>query len=239
MCTDRPTKGSYACTVDADHFQYEADLLNNSHSSFSEDHEDIWIVPNPTIKYGISPWMDVEANFAPWVRVKIVDHGVESQSSGVGDLQLRLKYRFLGANDSTLSASVIPYVKLPTARIGIGNGAVEEGLIAPINYKLSENVTLATSPEFDLLKNLGNDGRHLNTLQVINVGVAVTSKLIWYAEISADWNFDPLGTTQQCSADTAFAYGLTNWLQVDIGWNVGLNRQTPALQSYVGIAQRF
>ena len=30
ICTDRPTKSNYACTVDAGHVQYESDLLNGS-----------------------------------------------------------------------------------------------------------------------------------------------------------------------------------------------------------------
>ena len=30
ICTDRPTKSNYACTVDEGHFQYEADVANGS-----------------------------------------------------------------------------------------------------------------------------------------------------------------------------------------------------------------
>lgn len=239
ICTDRPTKGSYACTVDPGHFQYEADLVNDTFSAFSADHTDTLIAPNPTLKYGVGPALDIEANFVPWVRTETREHGSEAHASGIGDALFRIKYRFLGANDSTLSASLIPYLKLPTARIGIGDGAVEEGVILPVNYKLNANVTLSTSPELDVVKNQVGAGRHINTLQVVNAGIALSSKLIWYAEVSADWNFDPKAAGRQRSADTAFAYSLTQLLQVDVGWNVGLNRQTPALQSYLGIAQKF
>ena len=35
-----------------------------------------------------------------------------------------------------MSFALSPYIKLPTALAGIGNGAVEGGLIAPININL-------------------------------------------------------------------------------------------------------
>lgn len=49
-------------------------------------------------------------------------------------------------------ATILPYIKAPTAPTGVGNGAVEGGFILPVNYKLSDNPTLTTMPELDFLK---------------------------------------------------------------------------------------
>jgi Putative MetA-pathway of phenol degradation len=45
--------------------------------------------------------------------------------------------------------------------------------------------------------------------------------------------------TAQYSIDTALAWTARQNLQFDIGANFGLNRETPAIQLYVGISQRF
>jgi Putative MetA-pathway of phenol degradation len=239
ICTDRPTKSNYACTVDQDHFQYEADLINGSVSRADGVTTDTWLAPNPTVKYGISSTTDVELNLAPLVIAHTDDRGVSSTLAGIGDLYLRVKYRFIGNNDSMWSAALIPYVKLPTARAGIGNGTVEEGIIVPVNYKLTEAITLTTVPESDCLLDASGNGRHLNLADTLNVAYSINKSTVLYVELWGDWNRDPSGVANQFSADIALTYGFTNLLQIDGGVNAGLNRATPALQGYLGLSQKF
>jgi hypothetical protein len=240
ICTDRPTKSNFACTVDPGHFQYEADILNVTASNVGGVTTDTWIAANPTLKYGLTPRIDVEANFSPFVSVHT--HGRANDSStetGVSDLYLRMKYQFANMNDGGLQATLLPYVKVPTAQLGIGNGAVEGGALVPVNYKLTDTITLTTVPEVDVLKNSSDDGRHIGTAQLINLGFSLPYNLTLYGELWGDWNFDPAGTVRQFSADAAIAYGLSQYLQLDMGLNVGLNKDTPNLQGYVGISQKF
>ena len=61
LCTDRPTKSTGTCTADDGHVQIESDLV-----SFSQSHEGAvtattWVLLNPTIKYGVTESLDVEA----------------------------------------------------------------------------------------------------------------------------------------------------------------------------------
>jgi hypothetical protein len=44
---------------------------------------------------------------------------------------VRAKVNLWGNDGGSTAAALIPFVKAPSAPIGIGNGAVEEGLIAP------------------------------------------------------------------------------------------------------------
>jgi Putative MetA-pathway of phenol degradation len=238
ICTDRPTKSNAACTVEPGHFQYESDLVNGSSLTSDGTTTHAWLILNPTLKYGLTPQMDVEANLSPLEIITIHDKSGASRSlTGIGDLYLRLKYQFLSGGD--LQAGVIPYLKAPTARIPIGNGAVEGGLIIPVNYKLNDNLTLTTVPEADLYKNAVGVGRHANMVQLINLAAALPGNVTVYGELWGDWNFDPSGTVAQYSADTALAYGVTSYLQLDAGLNFGLNRSTPDLQAYIGISQKF
>ena len=240
ICTDRPTKSNYACTVDAGHFQYEADVFNGSFLRLDGVTTDTYLATNPTLKYGLTSNLDVEANISPLEIVRTSDKfGDERTLAGVGDLYLRLKYQFLNTPGGKLQASVIPYVKAPTARIGIGNGVVEGGTLFPVNYKLTDIITLTTVPEVDALLDSSGGGRHVNTAQLVNVGVSLPKNFTVYGELYGDWNFDPAHTIKQYSADFAVAYGVTSELQLDTGINFGLNRETAGVQAYVGVSQKF
>lgn len=60
-----------------------------------------------------------------------------------------------------------------------------------------------------------------------------------YNEIWTSQNFDPGGTVRQYSYDLSLAWLPQPTLQFDTGANVGLNRNTPDLVAYLGIATRF
>ena len=152
---------------------------------------------------------------------------------------MRLKYKFIDTTGDALEVAAIPYVKAPTARPGLGDGVVEGGVILPINYKLSDALTLTTAPELDADKDATGQGRHLNTAQLVNLAISLPKNVTAYTELWGDWNFDPARTTRQYSADFALAYDATRELQVDAGLNFGLNRETAGVQAYVGVSQKF
>jgi hypothetical protein len=240
ICTDRPTKSNYACTVDAGHFQYEADIVNESSLRSNGVTTDTWLVLNPTLKYGLSSSVDVEANFSPLEIIRTNSALTGSQTvTGVSDLYLRLKYEFLNSDNGDLQATILPYVKAPTAPTNIGNGVVEGGLIMPVNYKLTDTLILTTVPEVDAYKDAIGEGRHFNTAQLVNLGLSLPGNFTLYGELWGDWNFDDAGTVRQYSADTAIAYGITPYLQLDAGLNFGLNRYTARTQAYIGVSQKF
>jgi hypothetical protein len=239
ICTDRPTKSNVPCTVDAGHFQIESDLYNGTYFKSGGVETDTYLVTNPTFKYGLTKTLDAEVNIAPYEVVASRGLGVKTTLEGVGDLYLRLKYNFLSTASGWLTASVIPYVKAPTARLGIGNGAVEGGALMPTSFKLSDKLTLTSVPEMDAFKDAAGDGRHLNTAQLVNLAYSLPRNVTVYGEVWGDWNFDPTGTIRQYSADVAATWGMTNYLQFDIGLNFGLNQATPGVQAYAGVSKKF
>ena len=243
LCTDRPTKSTAPCTVDAGHVQIESDLFN-----FTVDHSgggDVktYLFTNPTIKYGLTANLDAEINMVPYAVVTSRDAatGVTSRTSGVGDLFVRLKWNLLGNAGGNVGLALSPYVKLPTASRGIGNGGVEAGLIAPVNINLPANWSVTIDPEIDLQKNAGDDRRHINTSGLISLSRGVSKTLTLSAELWADQNFDPQGEQTQVSADlgAAFIPAKAPNLQFDGGVNFGLNHNTPGTQVYIGVSRRF
>jgi hypothetical protein len=238
ICADRPTKANGPCTVDVGHFQIEADIVNASFMHEAGVTTDNWLVLNPTLKYGLAPNLDIEVNIAPVQIVRVKDAaGAVSTQTGVGDLFLRLKYEFL--NTPGVQAAVIPYVKAPTARLGIGDGAWEGGLIAPVNIKLSSSLNLVAQPEFDDLLNGSGAGHHLAVSQDLNLAWSLPHNVTLFAEVWGQWSFDPTGTQSQYSADIAAALGLGRDSQLDAGINFGLNRATPGVAPYIGYSHRF
>src|SRR5262245_57378385 len=62
--TDRPTKVTVPYTVDAGHFQYEADLFiyGYDNTSTPDTQFTLWTVGNPTLKLGLLNNLDFEVN---------------------------------------------------------------------------------------------------------------------------------------------------------------------------------
>ena len=240
--TDRPTKSNVPCTVDAGHFQYETDIVNFTHQVTGSVHTDTLLVPNPTFKVGLTNNIDLELNIAPIVGVHTFNSAplMSSATWGNGDLFVRSKVNLWGDDGGGTSAfALIPYVKAPTAPMGIGNGAVEGSVIAPLAFTLPNGTTLLFNSEVDALKDSVDDRRHANYINLVNLSRQIVKDVTLYVEFWSDYNNDPTQRTTQYSIDTALAWTAGPNLQLDVGANFGLSRETPAIQLYAGISQRF
>ena len=242
FCTDRPTKANAPCTVDAGHFQYEADMFNWAYAHSGGVTTNTYLFTNPTFKWGLTNSVDFELAIAPAQRMTIKGRFGKSDLTGVGDLFLRTKVNLAGPEGEDFRLTALPFVKIPTAKPGIGNKAVEAGLIVPVSFALPGDVTLLFDPEIDILRNAANAGRHANFQSLANLSRPLSGSVTGYVELWGSINDDPSGTVEQASLDLALSWmaweKLPN-LQFDIGANIGLTRDTPRIQAYAGISQRF
>jgi hypothetical protein len=158
--------------------------------------------------------------------------------SGFGDVVVRYKQRLSG-DQAPVQVAVIPFVKLPTARRGIGNRKIEGGLAVPVSFAVGGGVTATLGPELDLLADGDGHGRHLALVNIINLSLPVAPRLTLAGEVWSNVNFDPAGTIKQASADAALAYAVSNEMQLDLGVNAGLTRDTADLELYAGVSLRF
>jgi hypothetical protein len=238
--TDRPTKANIPYTVDAGHFQYESDLVNYTHQVVGSVRTDTLLVPNPTFKVGLTNNADLEVN-VPFAGVHTFGSSTAPSSAlwGIGDTFVRSKINLWGNDGGDTAAALIPYVKAPSAPIGIGNGAVEGGLFGPLALTLPSNFTLLLVPEIDALKNSVDDGRHGNFVLDVNLSHEVIKNVTVYVELWSDYNNDPVVKTTQMSFDTAVSWIVIPNVQLDVGANFGLTSATPAVQVYAGLSQRF
>lgn len=237
ICTDRPTKANSICTVPTGTFQLETDAINWTTNRDGGVRTDVILYTNPYLKYGLGAKTDIEFNIAPYVTVRSSAGGSHTTIGGVGDLYVRLKQQITDSS-SKVQVGIIPFVKAPTARRGIGNREWEGGVALPVVFTLPQGFTLNFGPEVDLLADGDGSGRHAQAIGVVNLAKSA-GKATLYAELWSAHNFDPAGTVHQYSADVAIAYLAAPTVQLDVGANFGLNRFTPDAQVYAGISTRF
>jgi Putative MetA-pathway of phenol degradation len=243
FCTDRPTKGTGVCTVDAGHVQIESDIFNATFDRQDGVTTDTYVYTDPTIKLGITDDTDVEASLAPFTQTIVRDRaaGTRDTVAGFGDLYLRVKTNFAGNSGGDFGFAVEPYLKLPTASDAIGNGALEGGMLVPLSYALSDTLSLGATPELDVLKNALDDGRHAAFQMPVSLTAALSATTTLSGELWMNVDGDPSATTRQYSADVAATWQPpgTKDLQLDCGVNFGLNKSTPDTQAYVGVSKRW
>jgi hypothetical protein len=243
--TDRPTKANSPYTVDAGHFQYEADLVNwtYDHYNYSRTTTNTVLVSDPTLKLGLTNRTDLEVVLAPINIIRSTDRttGNRFQANGFGDTYTRVKFNLLGDDGGDYALAVAPYVKAPTAAVHVGNDHWEGGGYAPFSFALPGDFTGLVMTELDFLENADLSGVHQNYQNLINVShvigpasANVTGYVELYSDVNTDRNVQPFYTF-----DLAAAWLVGNSLQLDIGTNIGLNKAAPDLQAYIGISQRF
>lgn len=237
ICTDRPTKANATCTVPEGKWQLETDVGNYARDVRGGNSTETLYLINPYLKYGIGSHTDIEVNWAPDIRVRTSSNGEHHTTNGAGDLYVRLKTN-LYAGD-IFSASIIPFVKAPTASHSIGNGQWEGGVAVPMSVAAGGGFTVTLGPELDALADADGHGRHLSVTNLINVSHPLTSKLSVAVEYWRGDNHDPAGHVMQESGDIAFVYVVNPDLQLDLGANMGLNNATPDTQMYLGLSYRW
>ena len=239
ICPDRPSKANGTCTVPAGHFQVETSLVDWTHDKSKGVRTDYTLWGSSVVKYGLSSRSDIELGFTPYETLRVRAGEERERASGFGDVTVRVKQRLTG-DSSPVQATLIPFVKLPTAKHNLGNRKVEGGIIVAANYSIPNSpVTLTIGPELDLRADAEGHGYHAAMAQLINLGFAATDRLSFSAELWGQWDWDRKGTTRQSSADGSVAYLVNPEVQLDAGANFGLNRNTPDVELYAGVSKRF
>lgn len=107
---------------------------------------------------GLTAKWDIQVGAEFFISQKFDAAGLTERQSGVGDMYVRTKWRFYESVDTYTSLALLPYVKFPTNSGGVGNDAVEGGVIIPFQTELTGGFKLAAMAELDFLRNDNDDG---------------------------------------------------------------------------------
>jgi Putative MetA-pathway of phenol degradation len=239
---DMPTNGFSVRTIDAGHVEIETDIVNYTASNSPGGTTHSLQGLDPTVKLGLTNWMDFEVQFNGLQYTESFD-GISpfnfQNATGFGDVFLRTKMNLLGNDSGPVGFALIPYVKLPSSTPLISNGAVEGGLIAPLALRPDDFiVTLMT--EVDDLKSATGNGRFANFVNLVSVshGVPGTEGINAMVELFSSVGTDRF-TPPVYTLDFGMNFRVSQHVILDIGLNLGLNSDAPKAQIYTGLSARF
>ena len=244
LATDRPDKTENPYTVDAGHYQLELDLVN-----YTYDHDNsagvdrtvrsLAIVPF-NFKVGLLNNLDLQFIAETFTTQKTEDHNLRSTEkiSGFGDVTVRGKMNIWGNDGGKTGFGVIAFAKFPTNQHGLGNDAVEGGVILPLEIKLPRDWDLGLMTEVDGRQNSNNSDYHAEFINTITVGHPIVGTLEGYVEfyssVSQEKGMDWIGTF-----DVGVTYKVRPNVQLDAGVNIGITDAADDLNPFLGLTIRY
>ena len=223
---DRPGVTESPFTVDAGHLQVEMDALRLINGGTgNDDRTREWHAAYTMLKLGLSRRTDVQLEAPLYTVLKQRPSGAssfEERHAGFGDLTLRVKHNLVGDDHfGKFAMAVIGFARLPTGGL-VGAGAVEYGLVLPLDVELSDNLNLEAQAETELSYDREQSRRYLTLTPSLALEYDFTRKLGLIAETVARWNTQQ--RRWQASVNVAPIIKVNDNLQLDFGTHLALNR---------------
>ena len=244
MSTDRPDKTESAYTVDAGHWQIEADIVSLSYDrhNVAKNHtctETLNIAPF-NLKVGLCNSTDLQLVVPTYTGVRTRDRlaGRTFYDRGFGDMELRLKVNLWGNDGGDTAFALMPYVKFPTASRNLGNNAFEGGIMAPLAVALPAGWGMGLMTQVDVNEDGDGSGHHAEWINSITFSHTICGDLSGYVEFFSLLNSDK-DAKWEGTVDLGLTYGLTEDIQLDTGINIGVTRSADDFNPFLGISWRF
>lgn len=236
MSTDRPDKTESPYTVDAGHFQFEADLVSFGIDNRNADNERGFGMNagNVNLKVGLLNNVDLQLVVENYVYERVRAEDVTTRKSGFGDLTTRLKVNLWGNDGGKTAFGVMPFVKFPTNTGGLGSKQVEGGVIFPLAVELPYGWGMGVMTEFDIVYR-EDGGYGPDFINSITFSHDIIGNLAGYGEFFSQLSEGELIIT----LDVGLTYALTEDIQLDCGCNFGVTEAAEDFNPFVGLSVRF
>ena len=151
---------------------------------------------------------------------------------------VRCKINFWGNDGGQTAVAMMPFIKFPTNRTGLGNNVVEGGVIFPLALALPRDWSLGAMTEIDWLQDATNSGYHPEFVNTITLGHEIVKNVSGYVEffssVSTEKDAEWIGTF-----DVGLTYQVSANMQLDAGVNIGLTRSADDLNPFLGLTIRY
>ena len=240
LSPDRPDKTESPYTVDAGHFQLEMDFANFTYDKADGTTTRAWNVAPFNVKAGLLNNVDLQFIFDSYENVRTKDSatGTTTTQSGVGDITTRLKINLWGNDSGETAFALLPFVKFPTSTDGLGNHAIEGGIILPLAISLPADFGLGLETAVSCLQNENDSHYHAEFINSVTIGHDIIGNLGGYVEffsaVSTERGAGWVGTV-----DVGLGYALTKNMQLDCGCNFGVTAAADDLNPFIGLTVRF
>ncbi len=241
FCADRPGLGTPTCIVDRGHVVIEAGVADWTHVRDGSGRSDSVVLGNTLIRYGLTDTLEVHVGWdgQGFGRVRAREAGLSERFDGGGDMTFAFRQSLRNPDGSGFSVAVMPYVIAATGSEAFSAGDWGSGLLVPLSLEFGNGLSLGLTPHIDAAVDGDGDGRHLAYGSVVGLSVGLTDDISLALEVSFTRDEDPDGHGTEALAGLAFAWMVTDNLQLDLGAVAGLNSESPDAEVYAGIARRF
>lgn len=148
----------WTTTVKPGHFLLEMDAISVSVDKEAGQEFTAFAAATTFLTTGLTDNWDLQVGAQFFIAQKFDSGGLTDRRSGVGDFYVRTKWRFYESDTDYTTIALLPYVKIPTNSGGVGNDAVEGGLIVPFSTELAAGFSFAAMGQLDLQRNDAGDG---------------------------------------------------------------------------------
>ncbi len=175
-----------------------------------------WDVGDFNFKAGLLNNVDIQFVYDNYLNVHTEDSlGNSITQSGFGDFTTRLKVNLWGDDGGKTAFALLPYVTFPTSTDGLGNNAVEGGVIFPLAVSLPADFDLSLETAVSCMKNDDGGGYHEEFIASASVDHPIIGKLSGFVEFFSNF------TTESHSSwvgtvDTGLEYLVTKNIQLDL-----------------------
>jgi hypothetical protein len=235
LCADRPGLSSSTCTVEPGRVQVEL-AIDWSFQEEGGSRTDTVLAGDTVVRVGLDEQTELQAGWTAYGHVRERSGGIVTRNNSVGDAFVGLR-RALHDRDG-FSAAVQGRISIPIGGDAIGAGDWGAELRVPLALERGGH-TLLLTPAIAAAPDADGDGRHLAYGLVAGFGFNLSERLSAVLDLAVSRDEDPLDATTQALAAFALALEVTKNLQLDAGLVLGLNRQSPDLELYLGAAGRF
>jgi hypothetical protein len=239
LSPDRPDVTESPYTVDAGHYLLEMDFVNFTYDKTDGTTTKIWEAGDFNFKAGLLNNVDVQFVYDNYLNVRTEGRsGKSTTQSGFGDFTTRLKINVWGDDGGKTAFALLPYIIFPTSTDGLGDNAVEGGVIFPLAVSLPYNFDLSLETAASYLKNDDGDGYHEEFIASASLDHQIIGKLSGFLEffsnVSTESHAGWVGTV-----DTGLEYLVTKNIQIDLDCYCGVTPAAADYNPFCGITVRF
>ena len=239
LCAERPGQTTPPCTVERGRVVLETSLIGWSLQQSATSREDTLTIAQSTVRIGIADHGEIAIGLTPFATRRVRDNlaATVNQQSGVGDLVFAVKRSF-GRADAP-GVAIRAYVSAPVGRPPSGAGNWTAGAAVPVSIPFSDAIELSLTPEINGVVNGSGRGHHLSYGGAAGLAFKLTGAVSFNTDVRVVRDDDPASASTKAAFGTSVAYLTRGNLQLDVGGNFGVNRATPGVELYFGIAKQF
>jgi hypothetical protein len=225
----RPLSTDDAWTVEKGQFQLETGF-----DFTRQGNHDREISPSLTLSYGLLENIDIGIGSS-----YLFVHPKEGENeNGLGDTEIKLKYRLLGKKIWMPAFAVAAKVKIPTASEskGLGSGKADFAINTIFTEELSKRFVLHLNLGYTLIGEHGadNEMNYSGAVQFI-----LSDKWALVGEIVGVNNFNGHKRDDPVSGLIGTTYLITENISWDAGIEIGMNRAAPDYRLTTGLTFLF